>query len=116
MLGRFFLRAAVLTAIAGTAAAQSIDATLPTPLRTQLMWMPTPVSIAADKAYRERIAGLRVVALRQQAADGGKLTEEHRSDIQDRLNAVNRRYAEKLRRLDLLSAGADGWNANSSRQ
>ena len=71
-------------------------------------YAPTPRSIGADKAHKDRLTSLRRDALALQASDGGTLTAEHRAELQQRLNDIELRYAEMRRRFDPSSVDANG--------
>lgn len=73
-----------------------------------VIYAPTPRSVGADIAHRDRLAALRKDALDQQARDGGTLTIEHRAELQRRLDAIEVRYAELRRRFDPFSVDANG--------
>jgi hypothetical protein len=84
-----------------------IDA--PTPNRWDgFNYMPTPITVSADRTYRARMLALRTDALEQQARDGGTLTPEHRATLQTRLDRIQLRFAEMRRRADPFSVDGFG--------
>lgn len=71
-------------------------------------YAPTPFTVAAYKAYRERLAALRREALGQQASDGGTLNQDHRVALQRKLDRIQFRFAEDRRRADMFAVDANG--------
>jgi len=73
-----------------------------------ILYMPTPLTISADTTHSTRLAALRTEALEMQAIDGGTLTPEHHAQLQARLDRIQLRYAEMLRRADPFSIDSNG--------
>ena len=86
---------------------QGVDAPRPT-TAIGILYMPTPLTVSADATHRIRLAALRTEALELQAIDGGTLTPDHHAQLQVKLDRIQLRYAEMLRRADPFSIDSDG--------
>ena len=73
-----------------------------------ILYMPTPLTVSADTTHSTRLAALRAEALEMQASDGGTLTPEHHAQLQAKLDRIQLRYAEMLRRADPFSIDSNG--------
>lgn len=61
-----------------------------------------------NKRYLDRMTVIRQDALDLRAKDGGTLTEEHRAEIQVRIDKVEASYRRELRRNNPSSVDANG--------
>lgn len=86
---------------------RDVDARPPNPA-IGILYMPTPLTVSADTTHSTRLAALRTEALEVQAIDGGTLTPEHRAQLQVKLDRIQLRYAEMLRRADPFSIDSNG--------
>lgn len=86
---------------------RDVDARPPNPA-IGILYMPTPLTVSADTTHSTRLAALRTEALEMQAIDGGTLTPEHRAQLQVKLDRIQLRYAEMLRRADPFSIDSNG--------
>lgn len=86
---------------------RDVDARPPNPA-IGILYMPTPLTVSADTTHSTRLAALRTEALEVQAVDGGTLTPEHRAQLQVKLDRIQLRYAEMLRRADPFSIDSNG--------
>ena len=73
-----------------------------------ILYKPTPLTVSADTTHSTRLAALRTEALKMQAIDGGTLTAEHHAQLQVKLDRIQLRYAEMLRRADPFSIDSNG--------
>lgn len=86
---------------------RDVDARPPNPA-IGILYMPTPLTVSADTTHSTRLAALRTEALKMQAIDGGTLTAEHHAQLQVKLDRIQLRYAEMLRRADSFSIDSNG--------
>lgn len=101
------LLAATAAASPSVAPDRGIDAPYPNTWGG-VVYAPTPFTISADKAHRDRLLALRKEALDQQTRDGGTLTADHYAELQRKLDTIQLRFAEDRRRADPFSVDANG--------
>ena len=63
---------------------------------------------AIDGQYRDVLLAIRAAALKQQAADGGRLSETHNAKIQARIDDARRAYRNALWRSYPSAVNPDG--------
>jgi hypothetical protein len=65
-----------------------------------ICFAPTPLTVSADIEHRKRLLALHDEGVRQRQLDGGVLTDAHRAELQTKLDQIQGRYREILRRAD----------------
>lgn len=94
--------------VAGLLACMAVTPVQAGPVRAAPGGSVTMLPSQVEAGYRQNLRALRTAALRQQAADGGTLSDRHRAALQLRLDRINDLRLRTLHNNNPLAVDANG--------